>query len=181
MARVKMLRLVKEGKPDKRLWHWTPELAKDPNMQVVYADGKGQVVEEREQEESRPVYWAKSSDEFGKFDIVRTVDGEDEIVDTITGKEAALARADELNNPEGGVPQSAVAQKKREKTPEELRTEAIEEVIAGLPDEAWSNGKIPYPKVAEVSEAVGFQVTFQEIKVIVQALRGAVKQEGEEE
>ena len=51
------------------------------------------------------------------------------------------------------------------------RTDKIEEAIANLPEDKWGKGPTPYPITSEVSAITGFQVTFQEIKAIVTAMR----------
>ena len=169
MARQRMLRLMKDGEPDSRLWHWTAELAKDPNMQEVYTESGTIDVPGNIAKVIRVIYWAKSSDEFGKFDIIKTIEGgDDEVIDTITGKEAAMARADELNSPEG----AAEGESKPKELTKAERKAAIEDAISGMSEEDWSKGPVPYPKVPVVSALTGFKVSFQEIKAISDEMKG---------
>ena len=111
MAKQRFLQLVREGVVDERLWHWTPELAKDPNMREVYVE-KGKkpqavLASEVDEDQAITLYSARATS-FGEYDILKITpaEGEDEdaieeVVDHITGKEAALARVEELNYPEG--------------------------------------------------------------------------------
>ena len=167
---ARMLRLIKDGVPDSRLWHWTAELAKDPNMQEIHTGDTGEVIGSKKVSSTPQVtYWAKSSDDFGKFDIIKTVEGEDdEVIDKIIGKEAAMARADELNSPDG----AAEGESKPKELTEAERKAAIEDAISGMSEEDWSKGPIPYPKVPVVSALTGFKVSFQEIKAISDEMKG---------
>lgn len=188
MAKQRFLQLVREGVADERLWHWTPELAKDPNMREVYVEKgkKPQAVLASEVDEDQTVtlYSARATS-FGEYDILKITpaEGEDEdaieeVVDHITGKEAALARVEELNYPEGRsnipAPQAPVVKG----LSAEERITAIEDAIASLDDADWGKGPFPYPKVPAVSAVAGFQVSFQEIKSIWQNMKNT---EGEPE
>jgi len=175
MAKHRMLHLVKEGVPDERLWHWTPELAKDPNMREVYVEkGKWQsvlVVKEEIADTPTIVYSARPSG-FGEFDIIKTIPAEadgdepvDEIIDHITGIEAAKARVEELNYPQGRSDIPSPAPEQKEMSAEE-RISAIEDAISSMDEADWGKGPLPYPKVPAVPAITGFKVSFQEIKAV---------------
>jgi hypothetical protein len=53
-----------------------------------------------------------------------------------------------------------------------IRIRKIEDAIASLDEEGWGKGPVPYPKVNDVSALTGFPVSFQEIKAIVNTMRG---------
>jgi hypothetical protein len=176
MAQQRYLQLVVEGKVDDRIWHWTPELAKDPRMREVFPDRMkmAQALAAQPEESLKPkVVYASRAAGFGEYDILRiipasAVDEEplEEVIDHITGAEAANARVEELTFPQGRSDIPAVPFK-QEVTPEEARTAAIEDAISSLDEADWGKGPIPYPKVPAVSALTGFQVSFQEIKAVV--------------
>jgi hypothetical protein len=173
MAEKRYLQLVVEGKTDDRIWHWTPELAKDPRMREVFPDRVKKATTVLVVDDTPKVVYASRAAGFGEYDILKIIpaaavdeDPLEEIIDHITGAEAANARVAELTFPQGRSDISSILGKP-EMTPEEARTAAIEDAISSLDEADWGKGAIPYPKVTAVSALTGFQVSFQEIKAVV--------------
>jgi len=180
---ARFLSLVKEdGSLDPRIWHWTPELEKDPRMREVFPEKTKKkaaaIAAMTEEEKKAQILYQARSTSFGEFDIVKItppIDEEDEaveeVIDHITGKEAALARVEELNYPAGRSKMNTETAPESTEISQQERISVIEDAIASLPEESWSKGPLPYPKVPEVSALVGFKVSFQEIKAIVEAMK----------
>jgi hypothetical protein len=182
MAEQRYLQLVVEGKVDDRPWHWTPELAKDPRMREVFPDRMKKSAPVPDVEEKPKVIFEARAAGFGEYDILRIIpaaavdeDPLEEIIDHITGAEAANARVEELTFPQGRSDIPTVPPK-QEMTPEEARTAAIEDAISSLDEADWGKGPIPYPKVPAVSALTGFQVSFQEIKAVILKMKEVVEE-----
>ena len=174
MAEKRYLQLVVEGKADDRIWHWTPELAKDPRMREVFPDRMKKSAPVDVVDDKPKVVYASRAAGFGEYDIIKiipagAVDEEplEEIIDHITGAEAANARVEELTFPAGRSEIPAPAFPGIQLSPEEARGIAIEDAISSLDEADWGKGPVPYPKVPAVSALTGFQVSFQEIKTVL--------------